>query len=104
MGLIALLAIEKRKVYFFMNSNDQNLIGKQLGTCVLEKMVGAGGMGLVYLARQTRPARHVAVKLLKPLVGLHSEAYLEFLARFRREADVIAQLDHINILPIYEYG
>jgi serine/threonine-protein kinase len=87
-----------------MNSNDQNLTGKQLGTCVLEKMVGAGGMGMVYLARQTRPARHVAVKLLKPPVGLHSEAYLEFLARFRREADVIAQLDHINILPIYEYG
>ncbi len=87
-----------------MDSNDQSLNGKQLGTCVLEKMIGAGGMGMVYLARQIRPARHVAVKLLKSPVGLHTEAYQEFLARFRREADVIAQLDHINILPIYEYG
>src|ERR1700693_2651366 len=87
-----------------MDSNDQSLVGEQVSTCVLERMIGAGGMGVVYLARQTRPSRHVAVKLLRPSVGLHTEAYQEFLARFRREADVIAQLDHINILPIYEYG
>ncbi|BCL83396.1 serine/threonine protein kinase [Ktedonobacteria bacterium brp13] len=87
-----------------MDSNDQSLVGEQVSTCVLERMIGAGGMGVVYLARQTRPSRHVAVKLLKPSVGLHTEAYQEFLTRFRREADVIAQLDHINILPIYEYG
>jgi Serine/threonine protein kinase len=87
-----------------MGSDDQNLVGEQVSTCVLERMIGAGGMGVVYLARQTRPSRHVAVKLLKPSISLQTEAYQEFLARFRREADVIAQLDHINILPIYEYG
>ena len=87
-----------------MSSDDRNLAGEQVSTCVLEKLIGAGGMGVVYLARQTRPSRYVAVKLLRPSIGLRTEAYQEFLARFRREADVIAQLDHINILPIYEYG
>jgi serine/threonine-protein kinase len=61
-------------------------------------------MGAVYLARQTRPARKVAVKVLRPHLSLQSQVYQEFLARFRREADVIANLEHVNIMPIYEYG
>jgi len=61
-------------------------------------------MGVVYLARQSRPRRTVAVKVLVP--GMHTDpkARAEFLMRFRREADAIAALDHINIMPIYEYG
>ncbi|GHO84293.1 serine/threonine-protein kinase [Dictyobacter formicarum] len=86
-----------------MESND-HLIGKQLGTCVLEQVIGSGGMGVVYLAHQTRPVRDVAVKVLRSGAGIYSEAHQEFLARFRREANVIAQLDHVNILPIYEYA
>ncbi len=61
-------------------------------------------MGAVYLARQIRPSRPVAVKILLPNITTDSQLYREFLARFRREADVIAKLDHINIIPIYEYG
>jgi len=61
-------------------------------------------MGTVYLARQTRPARNVAVKVLLPNFAMNSQVYQEFLARFRREADVIAKLEHVNIMPIYEYG
>ncbi|GCE17373.1 serine/threonine protein kinase [Dictyobacter kobayashii] len=86
-----------------MESSD-HLIGKQLGTCVLERVIGSGGMGMVYLAHQTRPVRDVAVKVLRSGAGIYSEAHQEFLARFRREANVIAQLDHVNILPIYEYA
>lgn len=86
-----------------MESND-HLIGKQLGTCVLSQVIGSGGMGVVYLAHQTRPVRDVAVKVLRSGAGIYSEAHQEFLARFRREANVIAQLDHVNILPIYEYA
>ncbi|HLZ61186.1 MAG TPA: serine/threonine-protein kinase [Ktedonosporobacter sp.] len=80
-----------------------DLTGQTLGSCVLEKRIAEGGMGTVYLARQTRPTRRVAVKVLQPHLATHSPAYQEFLARFRREADVIARLEHMNIMPIYEY-
>jgi serine/threonine protein kinase len=84
--------------------NSSDLVGKTLGTCTLEKLIGQGGMGAVYLARQARPARNVAVKVLLPNVRMGSKEYQAFLIRFRREADVIARLEHINIMPIYEYG
>ncbi len=87
-----------------MTSNTGDLTGKTLGTCVLERQLGHGGMGVVYLARQTRPARRVAVKVMLPQFAHSSEIYQEFLARFRREADVIARLEHVHIMPIYEYG
>ena len=87
-----------------MVNNSNYLIGKTLGTCRLEKLIGQGGMGVVYLARQVRPARYVAVKVLLPNLIADSNVYREFLARFQREADVIARLEHVNIMPIYEYG
>ena len=87
-----------------MTNNQGDLTGQTLGSCILEKHVGQGGMGTVYLARQTRPARKVAVKVLLPNLAMNSQVYQEFLARFRREADVIAKLEHVNIMPIYEYG
>src|SRR5947209_1089855 len=81
------------------------LLGKTLGTCVLERLIGQGGMGAVYLAQQARPRRTVAVKVLLPeLSPTATSVAAEFLARFRREADAIATLDHVNIMPIYEYG
>jgi serine/threonine protein kinase len=61
-------------------------------------------MGAVYLAQQSRPRRTVAVKVLLPELFSNPAGFSEFLARFRREADSIAALDHINIMPIYEYG
>jgi serine/threonine protein kinase len=87
-----------------MASNNNNLIGKTLGTCRLEKLIGQGGMGVVYLAQQVRPTRYVAVKVLLPNLTADSNVYKEFLARFQREANVIARLENVNIMPIYEYG
>ncbi|GCE11187.1 serine/threonine-protein kinase [Tengunoibacter tsumagoiensis] len=87
-----------------MDKKGQSLIGTQLGTCILKQLIGSGGMGMVFLARQSLPVRDVAVKVLRPPVSIHSEQYAEFLTRFRREANVVAQLDQINILPVYEYG
>ena len=73
--------------------NDRNdLIGRMLGTCRIEQIIGRGGMGIVYLAQQTRPIRRVAVKLLLPQANVRAEVSKEFLIRFQREADVIAQL------------
>ena len=83
--------------------SDNNLLGKTLGTCTLQKLVGRGGMGAVYLAQQARPRRLVAVKVLLPDL-IDGQKYSEFLARFRREADIVAQLQQVNIIPIYEYG
>ncbi len=87
-----------------MENQGHHLIGTQLGTCVLKRLVGSGGMGMVYLAEQTRPVRDVAVKVLRSGLELQSTKNQEFLARFRREANVIARLDHIHIMPMYEYG
>ncbi len=87
-----------------MESREHNLVGQTLGACTLEKLIGQGGMGSVYLARQARPQRNVAVKVLLPGRSMGSQSNQDFLARFRREADVIARLEHVNIMPIYEYG
>src|SRR6266568_465817 len=81
----------------------KELIGVTLGTCTLERIIGLGGMGAVYLAQQARPVRTVAVKVLIPSNSKEAEQKEVFLARFRREADTIAKLEHKNILPIYEY-
>src|SRR5262249_16536487 len=76
------------------------LIGTQLGACVLERTLGVGGMGAVYLARQERPRRQVAVKVLRPPLTADPSARPAFLARFRREADATAALDPSNLLPL----
>src|SRR6266851_5041239 len=81
----------------------QELIGVTLGTCTLERIIGRGGMGAVYLAQQSRPIRTVAVKVLIPSLNLDPDQQRIFLERFRREADTVAKLEHKNILPVYEY-
>ncbi len=84
--------------------NPDALTGRRLGSCVLEALLGTGGMGAVYLARQERPHRRVAVKVLRPQLASDPDAWQLFLARFRREADATAALDHANIVPIFEFG
>jgi serine/threonine protein kinase len=84
--------------------NAEALIGTTLGTCVLQKVIGQGGMGAVYLAQQSRPRRQVAVKVLLPATPLSPNQRVAFLERFRRETDAAASLEHPNIVPVYEYG
>ena len=84
--------------------DSSQLPGQSLGTCAIQRLIGRGGMGAVYLAQQIRPRREVAVKVFMPALLLETQQRSEFLARFRREADAVAALDHINIVPLYEYG
>ncbi len=84
--------------------NEHELLGVTLGNCTIERLIGRGGMALVFLAQQARPVRTVAVKvLLSNADASDPDEERVFLERFRREADTVAQLEHSNILPIYEY-
>ncbi len=84
--------------------NAEALIGTVLGTCTLQKLVGQGGMGAVFLAQQSRPKRQVAVKVLLPMRPLSPNQLAAFLERFRRETDAAASMEHPNIMPVHEYG
>ncbi|GHO75712.1 hypothetical protein KSD_34830 [Ktedonobacter sp. SOSP1-85] len=84
--------------------NAEDLIGKALGTCTLQQLIGQGGMGAVFLAQQSRPRRQVAVKVLFPFTPLNPGQKAAFLERFRRETDAAASLVHPNIMPVHEYG
>ncbi len=84
--------------------NAERLLGTVLGTCTLQKLIGQGGMGAVFLAQQSRPKRQVAVKVLLPMIPLNHDQLAAFLERFRRETDAAAALEHPNIMPVHEYG
>ncbi|HEY4386612.1 MAG TPA: serine/threonine-protein kinase, partial [Ktedonobacteraceae bacterium] len=84
--------------------NAEALINTMLGTCTLQKLIGQGGMGAVFLAQQSRPRRQVAVKVLLPGSSQAPSQQAAFLERFRRETDAAASLEHPNIVPVHEYG
>ncbi|HEY0757148.1 MAG TPA: serine/threonine-protein kinase [Ktedonobacteraceae bacterium] len=84
--------------------NEKELVGVTLGSSTIERLIGRGGMALVFLAQQARPTRTVAVKVLLDTQNSSPDQQRIFLERFRREADTAAKLEHKNILPIYEYA
>jgi len=66
----------------------------------VESVVGAGGLGILYRARQLKLDRPVALKLVEPEVARHAVVR----ERLRREARAVASLDHPNVVPLYEAG
>lgn len=75
-------------------------IGTQLGDYKIEKQIGAGGMGVVYQARQVSLNRAVALKVLPANLRTMPNA----LARFQREVEAAARLRHDNIVAVYTSG
>src|SRR5438093_12747186 len=71
--------------------------GTRLGSYEVQALLGTGGMGEVYRARDTKLHRDVAIKVLPDLFASDPER----LARFEREAQVLASLNHPNIAAIY---
>lgn len=79
---------------------DVDPIGEAIGPFFIEELLGEGGMGVVYRARQDEPIRrHVALKLIQ--VGL---ATREVIARFESERQALAALDHPNIVKVLDAG
>jgi serine/threonine protein kinase len=78
----------------------EEMVGRILGHYRISKELGYGGTATVFLAEDIHLQREVALKVFQPESGKAEE----FLLRFEREARVLAQLDHPNILPVYDYG
>ena len=74
--------------------------GTRLGSYEIVAPLGAGGMGEVYRARDSKLKREVAVKVLPQSLAADPDA----LARFEREALAVAALSHPNILSIFDFG
>ncbi len=66
----------------------------------LAELVGQGGMATIYRARDTKLGREVAIKVLRGEYG----SDVSFLARFQREAQAAAQLNHPNVVAVFDYG
>src|SRR3954453_5570613 len=72
-------------------------VGTHVGSFVIDAQIGAGGMGEVYRATDSRLKRQVAIKVLPPLLAGDPDR----LARLQREAEVLASLNHPHIAAIY---
>src|ERR1700731_2308414 len=77
-----------------------SIFGSRLGPYEIQSALGAGGMGEVYKARDTRLDRTVAIKVLP--AALASDP--QFRERFDREARAISQLTHPHICTLYDIG
>src|SRR5687768_8337528 len=74
-------------------------LGSRIGPYEVTAPLGAGGMGEVYRARDSRLGRDVAIKVLPPAVASDGAR----LARFQREAEILASLNHPNIAAVYGF-
>ena len=89
---------------FFLHAGSadvpDDLLGRRIGSYQVERRIGVGGMGEVYLARDTNLNRPVALKLLSARFSLDEDR----LRRFRHEAHSVSALNHPNILVIHDFG
>ncbi len=75
------------------------LTGKAVRSYEIEDLLGQGGYGVVYRAKQSAVLREVAIKVILPKYANSPE----FIRRFESEAQVVARLEHPHIVPLYDY-
>jgi len=80
-------------------AHEEGMIGRSLAHYRIVQTLGAGGMGEVYLAEDTKLGRKVALKLLPPDLATDPDR----LARLRQEASAIASLNHPNVITLYAF-
>ncbi len=106
-GLYALLALAALAIFVFTvmvarlrkEAQKAAIEAQQIGQYKLEKKLGAGGMGIVYMGHHAMLRRPTAIKMLD--VDKVNEASME---RFEREVQITSQLNHPNTVAIYDYG
>ncbi len=81
------------------HADDEAALPERIGPYAVKRLIGRGGMGVVYLAEQSSPHREVAVKLVR--MDMRSR---EVRVRFEREIRVLGRLEHPGITRIYEAG
>ncbi len=82
-------------------ANLERVITESIGSqYIIQRPLGRGGMGAVFLAEEIELERLVAIKVLPPLMTFDRG----FVERFRREARTVAALDHPNIVPVHRVG
>jgi serine/threonine protein kinase len=81
-------------------ANDDKLVGKELGGCRLARRLGAGAIGVVYEAEQLSIGRKVAIKMLSSKAANDAKV----VQRFQREAKLCAQIQHPNVVTVYDCG
>jgi serine/threonine protein kinase len=77
----------------------EGLVGRKIKGYELRERIGAGGFGAVYRGYQSTVGREVAIKIILP--GFTSNP--EFVRRFETEAQLVARLEHLHIVPLYDY-
>src|ERR687894_3051003 len=82
-----------------MTDNSERLAAALAGRYAVEREIGAGGMATVYLARDLRHKRSVAIKVVRPELGGR-----EGVERFLREIELAAGLQHPHILAVFDSG
>ena len=76
-----------------------NLTGQNIKGYELQERIGTGGFGAVYRAHQSTVGREVAIKIILP----HFANHPDFIRRFETEAQLVARLEHLHIIPLYDY-
>lgn len=77
-----------------------SIIGETVGQYQIESIIGAGGMGMIHKAKDTKLGRYVALKCLPPHLTINNQNR----ERFLNEARAVSRLDHPNICTLYEIG
>ena len=94
LGLVALVSVIR-------SMRLQRTVGRlrQMGAYTIDRLLGVGGMGEVYLAHHSKLKRPVAVKVIRP-----DQVSSEAMERFEREVQMASQLTHPNTIEIHDYG